>query len=95
MMMEHRFIGRCVLITKAAIWGALAAIAGQVQAAPAEDYTDALLEALASAEGAWADSLLGQPSAATPYDEQIFTELSPILDSPQGIKLPQDQQLTD
>ena len=56
--------------------------------------------ALAVAEGAWAESLLQLESSAqerdsSPYDEQIFTELSPILDSPDAIKLPEDQLLTD
>jgi hypothetical protein len=59
-------------------------------------FSDSVAAALASAEGAWADSLLALDAAAMqPFDEQIFTEISPILDSAEGIKLPQDQLLAD
>ena len=95
MMTVHKFTGRYGLITKAIAGAMLALLAAQTQAAPAEHYSDALLESLAAAEGARADSLLQQPPGNAAYDEQIFTELSPILDSPQGIKLPEDQQLSD
>ena len=98
-MTVHKFIGRCATIintlVRPVIGAACLSAAVQLHATPAADYTSELLDALAVADGAWADSLLHEPSAATPYDEQIFTELSPILDSPQGVKLPDDQQLTD
>jgi hypothetical protein len=73
---------------------------GVAVAAPVDYANENLAAALATAEGAWADSLLRLQSLATereasPYDEQIFTELSPILDSPDAIKLPEDQLLSD
>ena len=99
MMMVHRFTGRFSLNTRALrglnVMLGLLLCSSALQAAPVGDF-DAQVEcALETAEGAWADSLLDivQPGAA--YDEQVFTELSPILDSPEAIKLPEDQLLTD
>ncbi len=101
-MTVHRFIGRYVssmikiyrrLGLAMAIW-----LVGSVHAAPTESM-DTLGDALAIAEGAWADTLLQVRSQDQKtwgnYDEQIFTELSPIIDSPEGVKLPEDQLLTD
>jgi len=70
-------------------------LAAGVHAAPVNEFTDATADALASAEGAWADSLLRARERTGSYDEQIFTELSPILDTLESIKLPEDQLLTD
>lgn len=103
-MMEHNCIGRCASTIKyfaqVLFCSGMLMHAGTAGAAPVDYYTEDLAAALATAEGAWADSLLQVQSQSaeretSPYDEQIFTELSPILDSPDAIKLPQDQLLSD
>ena len=107
-MMEHNCTGRCALIIERAVSGCLRSLAlaaalllfNAAHAAPVDYQDERLAAALATAEGAWADSLLklegGRGERDTlAYDEQIFTELSPILDSPEAIKLPEDQLLTD
>ncbi len=71
-----------------------------VAASPVDYPEERLAAALAIAEGAWVDTLLKHNGVqgerdTLAYDEQIFTELSPILDSPEAIKLPEDQLLTD
>ena len=103
-MMEHNSTGRCVLNTsrrlRVLLCCALSVTAVTAPAAPVDQFDQALSAALQTAEGAWSDSLLQIERAVSeresaPYDEQVFTELSPILDSPDAIKLPQDQQLLD
>jgi len=99
MMKVLRYIGHCVLrgnsFISALLCGLLLAAVSTAQAAPVNEFADATADALATAEGAWADSLLGVNDRSSNYDEQIFTELSPILDSLESIKLPEDQLLTD
>ena len=56
---------------------------------------EGVARSLAIVEAAWVDSLLPEDSKLVPFDEQIFTEISPILDSQESIKLPEDQLLTD
>lgn len=73
----------------------LCLISATGMAAPADDYDIEIRQALDAADAAWTKSLLLPDDVSTPYDEQIFTELSPILDSPEGVKLPSDQQLQD
>ena len=102
MMTVHRFIGRYVLNTSSARrrLGLVLAVllCGSAHAAPASRI-DSAADALAVAEGAWADTLLQARSQDEQtwgsYDEQIFTELSPLIDSPEAVKLPEDQLLTD
>ena len=102
-MMELSSTGRFASTIKRTLRGCSAGLllaAGVAQGAPASYGEGELAAALAVAEGAWADSLLqldtsAQERDALSYDEQIFTELSPILDSPDAIKLPEDQLLTD
>ena len=103
-MTVHRFIGHSFLSVKASsiVAGsryvtALGLILGSffLHAAPALDFDTQVEAALATAEGAWAESLLDITQPGSAYDEQVFTELSPILDSPDAIKLPEDQLLTD
>ena len=59
---------------------ALLVTAAGAQAAPVDPLTDAIANALATAKGAWTESLLQPADQSSAYDEQIFTELSPILD---------------
>ena len=94
-MMAHSFIGRCALYTKYAILVALVSLCPQALAASAEDFDVEVRDALAAADAAWTRSLLLPEPEITAYDEQVFTELSPILDSPEGVRLPEDQQLSE
>lgn len=94
-MMAHSFIGRCALFIKHMILVALVSTCPQVLAASAEDFDVDIRDALASADAAWTRSLLLPDPENTAYDEQVFIELSPILDSPQGVKLPADQQMPE
>jgi len=102
--MAHRSIGRCVSIIelRGIALALLMSLAGAAFGAPGgagEHAMEDLAAALDTAEGAWVDTVLNAGAAregqSTPYDEQIFTELSPILDSLEAIKLPEDQLLTD
>lgn len=91
-----KFIGRCVLSGNSLLAGLmLLTVSAGGHAAPVDQFSDTALDALATAEGGWADSLLRAGERAGSYDEQIFTELSPILDALESIKLPEDQLLTD
>lgn len=56
---------------------------------------EAQAASLRLAEGAWVDLEHVGERLSEKYDEQIFTEISPILDSPDAVKLPDDQLLTD
>jgi hypothetical protein len=93
--MEHKYSGRCVLCIKSFCLFSLCLIGTGSLAAPADDYDIETRQALEAADAAWTKSLLLPDNVSTPYDEQIFTELSPVLDSPQGVKLPPDQQLQE
>ena len=94
-MKAHSFTGRCALYTKPVILVVLLTLCPQVLAASAEDFDVEVREALAAADAAWTRSLLLPDPENVAYDEQVFTELSPILDSPEGVKLPEDQQLPE
>ena len=94
--MAHKYSGHLSLLIKSGLAGLIGlCMSASVQAAPADALADDLARTLAIAEGAWADALLLEDSAPTPYDERIFTELSPILDSLEPVRLPADQLLTD
>jgi hypothetical protein len=96
MMMEHKSTGRCSMRTKFKLLGCLCIAFAIPAQATDQCFSDSVASALATAEGAWVDSLLAQGNVSVvPYDEQIFTEISPILDSAEGIKLPEDQLLVD
>ncbi len=94
-MMAHSFTGRCALYIKRLTLIALVSTCPQVLAASAEDFEGEVRDALASADAAWTRSLLLPDPENTAYDEQVFIELSPILDSPEGVKLPEDQQMPE
>lgn len=89
-------IGRCAMSVNRLLVSLVFLITGAgAQAAPVDPLTDAIANALATAKGAWTESLLQPAEHTSAYDEQIFTELSPILDGLESIKLPEDQLLTD
>ena len=92
MMMERKFSGRSGMRASALLLTLLMAIVAPVAAAPVgqEVNLEAVIE---SAVNSWTEALLA-PSGDE-LDEQIFTEISPLIDSPEGIKLPDDQQIAD
>ncbi len=95
-MMACSFTGRCAMrFSRLLIIGLAALVPYGAMAAPSQTLSESIAEALATAERAWADTTLPDGSDAVPFDEQIFTEISPILDSPNTIKLPEDQLLSD
>jgi len=94
--MAYKCSGRSSLLIKvglSALFGLCMSVS--VQAAPAGSLADAMAQMLEIAEGAWADALLFEDAGLMPYDERIFTELSPLLDSQESVRLPADQLLTD
>ena len=95
-MTVRKSTGRCALRTNLVRVALLSWFCTELaMAASAEPLAESVAEALATAEGAWVETVLSEASELTSYDEQIFTEMSPILDSSQSVKLPEDQLLTD
>lgn len=94
MMTALKFSGRCVSRIRLAVC-LLAGVSGfEVQAMPADGMSEAQLQALIdAAQRAWAEVLMAQHDALEPFDTQIFTDFSPLLDSPNGVRLPADQRL--
>ncbi len=86
-MTVPRFFGRCVLIISL---GAL-----QTPLVLAQSAADLSTE-ISTLEGAvtqeWGRTFGLQDEK---LDEQIFTEISPLLDAPDAVKLPDDQQDDD
>lgn len=86
MMMAHRFSGLFVLITSASL-----CCASWVWADPT--LVDAELGAAAAAQRSWSQAIPADQSLV--LDEQIFTDLSPLLDSLNAVRLPEDQRSAD
>lgn len=106
-MTACNFTGRCALITDRpsvalterareprfmGVLRLLAAVACLTFSAAtvAEEPGEALIDA---ANHGWVDTYLSHPDDA--LDEQVFTDISPILDSPDPVKLPEDQRTED
>ena len=90
-MMEHKCSGRLDMLARS-LWVCLLTLTTSSVSAepvPQDIEFDALIE---STVNGWADALLPD---VEPLDEQIFTEISPLIDSPDGVRLPEDQQLAD
>ena len=90
-MMVHRFSGRSSMLARfiwLAVLAVLPAVASAEPVAQGVEF-DALIE---SAVNGWTDTLLPD---IEPLDEQIFTEISPLIDSPEAVRLPEDQQLAE
>ncbi len=70
--------------------------AGPALAGPTLQFEDSVLEIIGELTDGWVDSVM-QPQAGGQevLSEQIFTEISPLLDSPEAVKLPEDQLLAD
>ena len=90
-MMEHKCSGRLDMLARSLWAGLLVLAAGFASAEPVTQDIEfeALIE---SSVNGWVDALLPD---VEPLDEQIFTEISPLIDSPDGVRLPEDQQLAD
>lgn len=90
-MMVRKFFGRSNMLAKCSWVFAIAFLTSVTAAEPVTQDVefDALIE---STVNGWTDALLPD---VEPLDEQIFTEISPLIDSPEGVRLPEDQQLAD
>ena len=69
-------------------------MAGVTTAAPAPLPAD-VQAALETAEGGWVETIIADSRELLPYDEQIFTDISPIRDAAEAVKLPADQELSE
>ena len=83
-MMERKFSSRCALITSLSC--VLTVASSVVLGQPADAEVESLVE---GAVVEWTGDLMPAPE---PLDPQIFTEISPLIDSPDAVKLPEDQQ---
>lgn len=63
-----------------------------VNAQPAHEFDVKVENLIGAASNEWVRVILTPVDA---MDEQIFTEISPLIDSPEGVRLPEDQLLTD
>ena len=88
-MTVRRFTGRCGWFARAGL------LLIGVNAGAAPVLSGEVLDALIAAEGVWVETLIEESRSLLPYDEQIFTEISPIQDAPDAIRLPPDQVLKD
>ena len=93
-MMVHNSSGHLSLsvnMIRAVVLTCLVAVAPMAMAEPVKQ--DLVLESiLESAINSWTKTI--QPEGEV-MDEQIFTEISPLIDSPEGVQLPEDQQVAD
>ena len=83
MMMACRFIGLCVCVVSLGVSSVHAADAGVEFAEFEAEFGGALLT--------WVES----KSDVLTLDEQIFTDISPLLDSPEGVRVPEEVAPTD
>ena len=93
-MMVHNSSGHLSLsgnMIRAVVLTCLVAVAPMAMAEPVKQ--DLVLESiLESAINSWTKTILPEGEV---MDEQIFTEISPLIDSPEGVQLPEDQQVAD
>ena len=100
-MTVRRFTGCCVMRIKRFAAGARVTIAagavlvGSVVSAAPAPLSPEVQDALDAAEGGWVETIIADSSELLPYDEQIFTDISPIRDAADAIKLPADQDLPE
>ncbi len=100
-MTVHRFTGCCAMrirTTVAAVRLAVAAgaiLIGNFAAAAPAPLEAEVQEALDAAEGGWVETIIADSRELLPYDEQIFTDISPIRDAEDAIRLPADQDLPE
>lgn len=93
-MMAHNYFGRFDMHVRVGVLiGLFFSLVGYTSFVNAEPVNQELkVEVIIeSAINSWTESILPE---IEPMDEQIFTEISPLIDSPESIRLPEDQ-LTD
>ena len=93
-MTVHRFTGCCAMRVNVVLAAVALMFGSMVGAAPAP-LPPEVQDALDTAEGGWVESIISDSRELLPYDEQIFTDISPIRDAADAIKLPPDQDLTE
>ncbi|NKC01127.1 MAG: hypothetical protein GKR90_21890 [Pseudomonadales bacterium] len=72
------------------IWLGILLVDAQVSFA--EPVTVEIQAVLEGAANGWTDAIIAD---SAPMDEQIFTEISPLIESPDSVRLPEDQKLAD
>ena len=78
-----------------AVLAASALLIGTAASAAPAPLDPAVQEALDAGEGGWVETIIADSRELLPYDEQIFTDISPIRDAADAIKLPPDQDLPE
>ena len=87
-MLTRKYFGRCSIRTKAAGLMLVTLLAASFAAADGgESGLEIVLDVV---EGSWGSLVDGQ-DVALPLDEQIFTDISPIVATDESVRLPQDQ----
>lgn len=91
-MMVRRFSSRSNLPTSLGVLMLLLAPLAIAQPAGQLLPPEAALDIIEGATFDWVTVLTAdEPAAAAELNEQVFTELSPLLDSPDAVRLPPDQ----
>lgn len=90
-MMVRNFSGRFAITAKLLPAVLMALLWQTGHAEPVSQALD-VRAVLESAVNGWSDEILPD---LDPLDEQVFTEISPLIDSPESVRLPEDQQLAD
>ena len=85
--MKRESIGRCNILISVTGLLTIAMWALPLLAAPVAVDVEAALDV---AEGGWSD-IVADAERSLPLDEQIFTEISPIVATEDGVRLPEDQ----
>jgi hypothetical protein len=88
-MMDCSCIGRFVSTTSLLV---LTLGASVVSAQPALTFAERVEGVIESASQSWVQEVVVDVPR---FDEKIFTELSPLIEAPAAVKLPEDQQLAD
>lgn len=87
-MKGYSFFGLCGIAIRLALANVVLGSCVSVLATPAVPDLD-LETAVSGPVQNWIQGLHGAELEA--FDPQIFTEISPLLDSPEGVRLPADQ----
>jgi hypothetical protein len=90
---DRKYIGRCAMPIKLTL--AALVCAPWVVAVGLPPHGVGIGEAVNEGSSAWSQTLLADDEVWLPLDEQIFSAISPIVDLPESVKLPEDQQTDD
>ena len=91
-MTAPKYSGRYAIAVRFSVIALTLVFPGISPATPSETST-AEPFSLDGAQAAWSETLLSDTERLLPLDTEIFVDRSPIVDSPDPVKLPVDQQL--